>query len=376
MLENKFSEVESLLSFTVAGISFRLLLLSFFIIIVTFAVRRYLVKYAFTVIEKATKNTHIKWDDELIKNGYRPLKWLVTIAGIWLALSVLNLPTKPVNLQLLATQFGKTAVVIILAWFFYKSVDTITKILKAEADDPKHWMDTSFIPLIVISIKVFIGILVTVLVAQNLGYSVSALVASLGIGGIAVALAAKDTLANLFGSIMLMIDRPFKLGQWIRSSDGTLEGIVEEIGFRSTTIRTFGKTTQVIPNNILANMVVENMDRRGDEQINLRRVKMNLGLEYSTTAKEMENAVNSIRGILENHDTVDKKLILVYFTEFGDFSLNLFIYYFVATTNWAKWLETRQDVNLKIMHKVDELGLKIAFPTQTIHIERQNPLKD
>jgi len=376
MLESWYGRVESLLSFTVAGIPFRLLLLSFFIVIITFVIRRYLVRYAFAIIEKATKNTSIDWDNELIKNGYLPLKWLVTTTGIWLALSVLNLPTKPINLELLTTHFGKTAIIIIIAWFFYKSVDTVTKILKAKADDPKHWMDTSFIPLIVISIKVFMGIIVTVLIAQNLGYSVSALVASLGIGGIAVALAAKDTLANLFGSIMLMIDRPFKLGQWIRSSDGILEGIVEEIGFRSTTIRTFGKTTQVIPNNLLANMVVENMDRRGDEQINLRRVKMNLGLEYSTTAKEMENAVNSIRGILENHDMVDKKLILVYFTEFGDFSLNLFIYYFAATTDWEKWLETKQDVNLKIMHKVDELGLKIAFPTQTIHIKEQNPLKD
>ena len=131
--------------------------------------------------------------------------------------------------------------------------------LRQKASDPDHWLDIGVVPLIAVSVKALIIITSGVVVAQNLGYSVSGLVASLGLGGAALALASKDTISNLFGSLMIMIDKPFAVGDWIRNDD--FEGTVEEIGFRSTRIRTFAQTVENIPNNVLANVKVENMDR-------------------------------------------------------------------------------------------------------------------
>jgi MscS family membrane protein len=287
-----------------------------------------------------------------------------------MAFAVLPLPSDPVNFQLFIDRVSRISLVLIFTIFFFRATDTITEILKEKAADPKHWMDTSLVPLIILALKVVVGVILFVLVIQNLGYSVSALVASLGIGGIAVALAAQGTLANFFGSLMIMIDRPFRIGDWIQAERGEYEGVVEEIGFRSTKIRTFEKTVQIIPNDKLAGMVLENMDRRKDKNLDIRRIKMTIGLEYKTTADQMESAVKAIREILEESPVVDKRQIFVYFSGFGEFSLNIFVYFYATSANWRKWLEIRHEINILIMKKLGELNVTIAFPTQSIRLEK------
>ncbi len=362
--------IETVLAYEIAGIPLKLVLLSFLVLLFTFAVKRFIVNRLLGLMDKLVLKTSTEWDDELIKQAKRPIGWLVVIIGVWVAIGVLNLPSEPFDFPVAVNRGGRIAIILIITWFFFRAMDTINRVLRIKAADPDHWMDTGLVPLFIISLKVMGGILFVVLIAQNLGYSVSGLVASLGIGGIAVALAAKDTLANFLGSLMLMIDRPFKLGQWIRDKDGKFEGVVEEIGFRTTRIRTFEKTIEVIPNDRLANIVVENMDRRKDRNINMRRVKMMIGLEYKTTADQMEQAVEDIREILKTSPSVDQRQILVYFNDFGESSLNIFVYYYAATTSWEKWLEIKQEINLKIMRKLAERGLAIAFPSQSIYMEK------
>ncbi len=352
----------------IGGISLKLVLLCFAIVFATLLTRRILIKRILVTLKKKAEKTDTTLDDEMVEAVRLPLSVGILVVGIWLALSVLPLPKEPLNLYNLIHASGRIIVLLLAAWFVMRIINASTKVLKAKAEDPEHWLDSGLVPLILLSLKTVVAILVFVLVAQNLGYSISGLVASLGIGGIAVALAAKDALANLISSIMLMIDRPFRIGDWIKS--GEFEGVVEDIGFRTTRIRTFEKTVQVVPNDKIANVMTENMDRRKDEDVNMRRVKMTVGVEYKASADEMEKAVEAIKGILQNSPNVDQRYHLVYFNDFGEFSLNIFVYYFANTTVWAKYLETRQEINLAIMRMLKEMGLSIAFPTQTIHMEK------
>jgi MscS family membrane protein len=205
-------------------------------------------------------------------------------------------------------------------------------------------------------------------IAQNLGYSVAGLIASLGLGGAAIALASQDTIANLFGSVMILADKPFKVGDWVKG-DG-FEGIVEEIGFRSTRIRTFAQTVENVPNKLLASVRVENVDRRRDPGLNVRRVEMNVGVTYRTTAEQMERTLEAIRSILKEDPGVDQRMFqLVSFTDFGDSALTIYLYYFSDKADWAYHLGVRERVNLKIMRALEELGVQVAFPTRSIYIE-------
>jgi len=218
-------------------------------------------------------------------------------------------------------------------------------------------------------VRTFIIILAIVLVIQNLGYSISGLLASLGIGGLAVALAAKDTLSNIFGSIMILLDRPFRVGDWVKTGD--LEGTVEEIGFRSTKIRTFAKTMITVPNNIIATTAVNNFSRMPK-----RRIKMTVGVSYASSPQQMRDAVATIRTMLEQHPDINQDFMLVNFTTFSASTLDILVYCFTTTTNWGEYLRAREDVCLKIMEIVAQLDMEIAFPSQSLYLHDMTAEED
>jgi len=184
-----------------------------------------------------------------------------------------------------------------------------------------------------------------------------------------VALAAKDTLANLFGGVTILVDRPFKAGDWITLSGA--DGVVEEVGLRSTRIRTFAKTLISIPNSVLANATVEN-----HSLMPKRRIKMTVGVTYDTTPDQMREAVQRIETYLRENDQIHQEFLMVKFTQFNDSSLDLLVYCFTVTTDWVQHLQARQDVQLRIMDILGEMGLSIAFPTQTVHLEGGAPDPD
>jgi MscS family membrane protein len=173
----------------------------------------------------------------------------------------------------------------------------------------------------------------------------------------------QDSVANLVGTLNILTDRPYKVGDWI-TVGGTIDGDVEEIGFRSTKIRMFDKTLMSVPNGKLAGETIKNWSRMPK-----RRIKMTLGLSYDTSASQMREALKDIEKILEEDEGVDQEYKLVQFTDYGASSLDVFLYYFSKSTVWKEYLDTRERVNLKIMDKVEELGLEFAFPTQTLHLK-------
>ena len=307
------------------------------------------------------EKTPFEFDHLIATAASKPFGCLLLIGGVAGAFAVLPLPEKP---DLPKFVFGalKLAVVADVVWFLFRVVDVGVHYLTKLAERTESKLDDQLVPAIRKALKVTIGLIAFVSVVELLGGSVTSLLAGLGIGGLAIALALQDTLANFFGSILIFLDRPFGLGDWIKVGD--VEGTVEEIGFRSTRVRTWPATLVTIPNKTVADATVDNWSKMPK-----RRVKQTVGVTYETTPDQMEQAVKAIREIVENDDGVDKGFIVVRFTDFADSSLNILVYYFTKTVGLADHLATKERINLAIMRKIDELGLSIAFPTQTVYFE-------
>jgi MscS family membrane protein len=188
------------------------------------------------------------------------------------------------------------------------------------------------------------------------------LLAGLGLGGLAFALAAKDTAANVFGSIMILWDRPFVVGDWIRV--GAAEGTVEEIGFRSTRIRTFYDSQISVPNSQMANVEVDNLGRRL-----YRRTRQILGVTYDTSPEKMELFLEGLKNIIKASPVTRKDYFHVVFAGYGSSSLEVMLYYFLKVSDWSQELIAKQNINLEILRLAKELNVDFAFPTQTLHVE-------
>jgi MscS family membrane protein len=212
-------------------------------------------------------------------------------------------------------------------------------------------------------------LITTVLVAmQTLGFSISGVLAFGGVGGIAIGFAAKDLLSNFFGGLMIFMDRPFAVGDWIRSPDRSIEGTVEKIGWRLTVIRTFDKRPLYVPNSTFASVAVENPSRMSH-----RRIYETLGIRYEDGTK-MDAIVQSVKTMLLAHPEIDTtQTMIVNFNAFAASSLDFFIYTFTKTTNWVFYHEVKQDVLLKVMAIIEQHGAEIAFPTSTIHLAEGVP---
>jgi len=199
---------------------------------------------------------------------------------------------------------------------------------------------------------------------QSMGLSVSGVMAAGGIGGIAIGFAAKDLLANFFGALMIFLDRPFSVGDWIRSPDKNIEGTVEYIGWRLTRIRTFDKRPLYVPNSTFTQISVENPSR----MLN-RRIYETIGLRYDD-ARQLAAIVREVKQMLRAHPQIDQtQTMIVNFNSFGPSSLDFFVYTFTKTTEWIRYHEVKQDVLLEILDIVHRNGADIAYPTQTLKLE-------
>jgi len=294
----------------------------------------------------------------------KPAGTFVIVLGVLSALHILNPPADIFPLLDLVDRIGRIIFIIIGIWCLWRMIDGLSAYFSERAKQTHSTLDDQLVPFISKTLKILLSITAVLMVAQNLGYSVSGLIASLGIGGIAIAMAAKDTLANVFGSIMILVDRPFIVGDWVKTAE--FEGVVEEIGFRSTRIRTFAKTLVNVPNSQLANMVIDNIDAMPK-----RRIKMRIGITYAATTAQMQLAIEGIEKILKEHPGVDQDFSLVKFDEFADSSLSIFLYYFSKTTNWAEYLQVRQEVNMQMMELLEGLGLEFAFPSRTVYLHQE-----
>lgn len=245
-------------------------------------------------------------------------------------------------------------IAIMTCFYLVNSLETIQ--IKKGADKTSAKIVTRVL-------KITIFMVIVLLFGEHFGLSLSGLMAFGGIGGIAIGFASKDVLSNFFSGIMLFFDRPFNIGDWINSPDQQIEGVVKEIGWRSTKIMTFQNRPLYIPNSLFSSIVVENPGRMTNRQISTQ-----IGLRYEDSAV-IGVIVNDIRTMLENNPKIDlTQTLLVYFDAFADSSLNIMVYCFTKTVKWAEWLEAQQEVYLQIIDIVHNHGADFAFPSQTLYM--------
>ena len=361
-MEN-LAEVQQLLDQTFAGISLSRFATVFVILFLVLLLKKVLAHLFTKAIFKAAQKTSSTMDDMLLKSLTKPAEFLFFVFGCYLSVEVLQLPNEPTNVDQMARNLVYILMTFNLAWFCYNLVDLVEQWFSHWAGRTESTLDDHLIPFVRKTLRIFIVIVAILMLVQNLGYSITGLLASLGLGGLAVALAAKDSLSNIFGSIMILLDRPFVIGDWVKAGD--MEGTIEEIGFRSTRIRTFAKTQITVPNSVLMNMSVDNFSRMPK-----RRIKLTVGVTYATSPAQMRQAVADIKQLLREHPAIDQDFFLVNFTDFGASSLDIMVYCFTSSTVWTEYLEAREDVCLKIMDSLENIGLEIAFPSQTLYLQQ------
>lgn len=332
--------------------------LAILFVIVAVLLRSLLLGFVFAKLTRWTSSTDSSIDDRLVSCIRGPAKAFILVLGIFSGLTVLTLPEEA---SVLVDRAFQGATLTLALWAILRSVDLLVELIGNMA--VRRGMELEpFLPLIKRSLKLFITVIGVILVVQNLGYSVGSLLAGLGIGGLAVALAAQDSLANLFGSVTIAADLPFKVGDHIRCAG--FEGTVELVGLRSTRIRTFENSIVQVPNKTVANEAIENFTRREK-----RRVTQVIGLVYSTSPAMLTGIVEELRGILAKDPDVVPDSALVHFSDFGASSLDIHLVYFTKSLDIRVHRETRQRLNLAFMDCVARQGSSFAFPTRTLHVE-------
>ena len=285
---------------------------------------------------------------------------IFVMAAVWLALiRILDLPLGALNVLVLASRFVMAAAGV---WAAYRLVDLVAAYFASLASKTDSHVDDLLVPLVRRVLKIVVIAFGLVFVAQNLDVDVSSLLTGLGLGGLAFALAAKDTVENLFGSVTVLVDQPFKIGDWI-TVDGDVEGTVEELGLRSTRIRTFYNSLITVPNARLVHAAVDNLGQR-----RYRRISTKIGVQYDTPPDRIDAFCEGIRELIRQHPYTRKDFYLVYLNGFGASSLDILLYCFHETPDWSTELRERHRLFLDIVRLAERLGVEFAFPTQTVHV--------
>lgn len=318
-------------------------------------------------LELQAAKTKTVWDDALIEACRRPAIWLIWILGVNFAASIAAQKMDS-PLQALIDPINRLALIFLGTIFVTNFIKRAERNL-VHPDYMAKPMDATTVRAVGKLLRASV-IITGVLVAMQLfGYSISGLLAFGGIGGIAVGFAAKDLLANFFGGLMIYLDRPFSVGEWIRSPDKEIEGVVEDIGWRLTRIRTFDKRPLYIPNSAFASISVENPSRMSN-----RRIYETVGIRYEDIGS-MDAIVAQVTAMLLEHPEIDTgQTMIVNFNKFSASSVDFFIYTFTKTTNWIDFHKIKQDVLLKVAQIVAANSAEIAFPTSTLHIANDQSL--
>lgn len=302
------------------------------------------------------------WDDALVGSINPPGSILIWLLGLSAAAARAGAATDAEVFRWISGQPREIGFVVVVTWFALR----FAKAVELNLADPRFMrkpIDATTVRAIGKLIRASIMITAGMVIMQSMGYSVSGVLAMGGIGGLAIGFAAKDLLANFFGGLMIYLDRPFAVGDWVRSPDREIEGTVEDIGWRLTRIRTFDKRPLYIPNGVFTQISVENPSR----MLN-RRIYETIGIRYDD-AHLMAPIIDDVKAMLQQHPEIDtNQTLIVNFNSFAPSSLDFFIYTFTKTTNWIRYHEIKQDVLLKILKIIEERGASCAFPTSTLHI--------
>lgn len=304
------------------------------------------------------------WLDSFVDAARSPLSFFIWVTGTVIAVvTVMNNFHVYLDLIPYIYSFKSTVLTLSVGWYVIRFVQRAEVHLKVYSQKDNR-LDAVTVEALSKIIKLIAFVLTFLFFLSAFGVSLTGLLAFGGMGGIAIGFAAKDLLGNVFGGLMLYMDKPFTVGDWIRSPDKEIEGTVEKIGWRMTVVRTFDKRPLYIPNGIFANISIENPSRMTN-----RRIKETIGIRYSDV-KQMHNITDAVKVMLRAHPEIDtEQTMIVNFDTFAPSSLDFFIYTFTKTTNWVRFHEIKEDVLLKVAEVIEAHGADIAFPSRTLYIE-------
>ncbi|MGM5480066.1 MAG: mechanosensitive ion channel family protein [Nanobdellota archaeon] len=347
-----------LLSLTIAGNTIIQYLLFLGVIILSFVG----VKIVYFLFEKIflslASKTKSQLDDILIKALRKPIVFGVVIVSFHYARQLLVLSSKVDSIY---TQIITVLIIFDCAWFIVRlSNGFIKNYVSPLTESPKYKIDETIYQTLIRLVNVLVYAIALVVILQNLGVKVTGVVAGLGIGGLAFALAAQDIIGNMFGGAAVIMDKPFKVGDRVKVAGQ--DGFVSKISLRTTTLETFGKTHVVMPNKTIADSVLENVSRE-----DMRREKLVVGLEYGTSAKDLEKAKKILKNIIVKNSKTDDES-MVHFVNFGSSTLDVQVIYWIK--DLSDILGTKDEVNMVVKKEFDKQGLSFAFPTQTIHVQK------
>jgi len=312
-------------------------------------------------LHRVARSSDGRWDDVFITAVERPLRIVLWILVAYLALQIY--PLAPA-LQARFNQAADTGLVLLLAWALHRLAGGVEQELLSPARGTVSSIDRATVRATTRLARIALWVVAALMVLQSVGVSIEGLLAFGGIGGIAVGFAAKDLLANFFGGLSIYLDRPFTIGDWIRSPDREIEGTVESIGWRLTVIRTFDQRPLYVPNAIFSQIAVENPSRMHN-----RRIYETIGLRYAD-ADKVGPIVQQVRDMLAQHEAIDtSRTLMVNFVSFGAHSLDFFIYTFTRTTVWVEYHQIKEEILLKVLDIIHANGADVAFPTQTLHVQ-------
>lgn len=345
------------------GLGLESWVLQIFIVVLVTAILNLVMHRVFERVQRGLDRTSTIWDNSTFSALRRPLRAFVWIVGLAFAVEIVQRDSGAIIFEAV-TPIRDVALVAVIVWFlvgFIRQAERNLVEKKASEGEP---LDATTVDAVAKLLRLSVIITGCLVALQTLGFSISGVLAFGGVGGIAVGFAAKDLLSNFFGGLMIYLDRPFNVGDWVRSPDRSIEGVVENIGWRRTLIRRFDTRPLYVPNSTFTNIAVENPSRMQNRQI-----YETIGVRYDDALK-VAAIVADVEKMLKSHaDIKTEGFMVVNFNAFASSSLDFFIYCYTRTTGWAEFHKVKQDVLLKIFAIVDSHGAQVAFPTSTVHVQ-------
>lgn len=333
-----------------------------FVVVFLTLLASYIANRSLKRVRNRLERTATIWDDTLVEAARKPLRSAVWVIGLCYAMEIIY---KETGAEIFAgvDALREVGIVAVLGWWLLRFIRAFEENIIDHREKIGKPVDRTTIAAVAKLGKASVIITTGLVMLQTLGFSVSGVLAFGGVGGIAIGFAAKDLLANFFGAMTVYFDRPFSVGDWIRSPDKQIEGTVEHIGWRQTRIRTFEKRPLYVPNSLFSTIVVENPSRMSH-----RRLNEVIGIRYDDIGV-MQQITDDVRSMLRVHPGIDEtQTLMVNFDAFNASSVDFFIYCFTRTTVWTEYHEVKHDILLQISGIIARHGAEIAFPTQTLHM--------
>ena len=347
------------------GMDVRLSFHVFFVVLATLIAGR-CVRHIIVKLGSKSRATENVLDDAFFDSLVAPVKGLVWILGFSMAAHLVAAHSSSVFFQSVGTIRNIGIVLMMMTWFLQRFVRTYTELLIISKEAKGEAVDKTLVYGLGKLLRGTIAITTALIILQNLGINIGGLLAFGGVGGIAIGLAAQDIFKNVFGGFTIYFDRPFAVGDWIRSPDREIEGKVEHIGWRVTAIRTFNKRLLYVPNSVFTTIALENPSRMSH-----RRIYEYIGVRYDDISS-LPKILDEVKVYLkQNRDIDQSETLMVNLDEFADSSVNFFIYTMTRTTVWAEYHEVKERVMFEISEIISRNHSEIAFPTRTLHVKNE-----